>query len=144
MRYTRTYPNTLTSLAEIGGFKEVVVSIVGALYLFFNRRSMSKYLLENIFFANKSDSESITKEEYKSYQDNLSENLNFVKLAKSTNAQKILNMAIFEKHHLVLLPRVLRAIKKEEFEKLKIKLSLSRSNTEFKKAGLEKSSQTII
>lgn len=131
-------------MAEIGGFKEVMVSIVGGLYFFFNRRAMSKYLLKKIYFENESDPEMITKEEYKSYQENLEENFNFVNLVKSTNALKVLNMANFQKHHVILLPRVLRAIKKEEQDKLKAKLSLSHSNTEFRKAGLEKPSKKII
>ena len=45
---TRTYPNLVDALADIGGFKEVLFLAIGLIYAFYNDALMSRYLIEKI------------------------------------------------------------------------------------------------
>ena len=80
----------------------------------------------------------------KECDDILTESFDFITIAKSQNALKILNMICFKDHHLVLLPEVLKAIKKEEIKSKKGQLALTRSNSDFENLGLSKSSKTVV
>ena len=45
---TRTYPNLVDAMADVGGFKEVLFLIIGFVYAFYNHAFMSRYLIEKI------------------------------------------------------------------------------------------------
>lgn len=140
---TRNYQDPLSALAEVGGFMEIMITIFGGIYLFYNRMALSRYLVSKIYLKKVPGKEQTSKDEHEVYEDNLYDNFDIVTLAKETNALKILNLAHFEDYHLVLLPKVLRAIKRQEMKVKKRELALKRTTSQFKKFGLDKNTKTI-
>ena len=45
---TRTYPNLVDAVSDIGGFKEMLFLAIGFVYAFYNHAFMSRYLIEKI------------------------------------------------------------------------------------------------
>ena len=122
---------------------EIMIGLCGGFIIFYNRAVFSRYLVSKIYRNKGDETSKLTKEQRKEYDDTLMENFDIVSLSKSTNALKVLNLAHFEEHHLVLLPSVLKAIKRNELKDKKKDLQMTRSKTEFKKFGLSKSIATL-
>ena len=45
---TRTYPNLVDAMSDVGGFKEVLLLVIGFIYAFYNDVFMGRYLIEKI------------------------------------------------------------------------------------------------
>ncbi len=143
MTIKRKYQDIFQAFAEVGGFNEILLLTISAIYFCFAKSSFIRYFIKKSFFDKEGSVREFTKKELDDYEDNANENFDIICIAKQFNALKLINMVHFEEHHLILLPYILKAIKMHEVRIKKQELSLKRSQSEFQSFGLSKQTKTI-
>ena len=110
---TRVYPDFIHALSEIGGFTELVLIFLGFLYAVYSccfpdlKNRLKNRILEGLGTRGRNGGRV-------GYQELVSHNLDVVSLMDELNGLRVVNRAILEEHHLLLLPEVLKAIREED------------------------------
>ena len=113
-RIIRKYSHIFEALAEVGGFREVILMIFGSLYFVYNcfGRELKRYIVNNVYGYKHS------RAEFNRRIAGVEDHLDVVQLIKELNGLRVLNRVIFKDYHLSLLPDLLVKLKEEEEKKI--------------------------
>ena len=107
---TRVYPNVVQALSEVGGFRELVLMVLGMVYLVYDWifDDFRRFLLDLVFGVGHS------RKAFGEQVGLVEGSLDIVELIKELNGLKIVNRVVFQDHHIALISEVLAKIKQQE------------------------------
>ena len=145
-KITRVYIDWLSTMAEIGGFNEITMILIGWVYAIYNRNRFLNFIKRKIYRKNSKAKVSCLKRKYgndpnfklentdfsdgkfdklakmeseeteKLIKEEIDQNLDIAELVSQINALKLLNLVHFKPHHLKLLPDLLIEMRKSSIK----------------------------
>lgn len=121
-KLTRNYSDWLNTLANIGGFTELIFIFFTWIYIFYHHCSQRNYLKEALFGRGASSgNETDDIERQNLIEEDLEQSSSLEDSIRELQGLRILNEVNFEDYHVALLPDLLLSIRKEK-KSLKKKL----------------------